>query len=208
MSGDLKPGDWIRNSDWAVRLDVSPIPVREALRRLEAQGLVEIGAHKGARVASQTDSHVEETYLIRIALESLAARLALHDISDDAFKRLVREVERLTSTLEKHIQSRNLPATLNANFDIHMALYRVSGRPRLLSMIESLWATYPFGAPSWPDQRWEAMQLDHRHFLEVLKQRDADKMASEMERHIRHARDLRVPPEPVTQAGPAEAPVS
>jgi DNA-binding GntR family transcriptional regulator len=92
--------------------------VREALRRLEAQGLVEIGAHKGARVASQSDAHVEETYLIRIALESLAARLALEDISDDAFKRLVREVESLTNALEKHIRSRNLPATLNTQFDI------------------------------------------------------------------------------------------
>jgi DNA-binding GntR family transcriptional regulator len=182
--------------------------VREALRRLEAQGLVEIGAHKGARVTSQTDAHVEETYLIRIALESLAARLALQDISDDAFKRLVRQVEALTNTLEKQIHSRNLPATLNANFDIHMALYRLSGRPRLLSMIENLWATYPFGAPNWPDHRWEAMLLDHLRFLEVLKQRDAAKMAAEMERHIRHARDLRTPPAPRTEPAPIETPVT
>jgi len=187
---------------------VSPIPVREALRRLEAQGLVEIGAHKGARVTSQTDAHVEETYLIRIALESLAARLALQDISVDVFKRLVREVEGLTNTLEKHIRSRNLPATLNANFDIHMALYRICGRPRLLSMIENLWATYPFGAPNWPDHRWESMLLDHRRFLEVLRERDAGKMAAEMERHITHARDLRVPAEPSIQAIAVEAPAS
>jgi len=191
----LKPGDWIRNSDWADRLNVSPIPVREALRRLEAQGLVEIGAHKGARVTSQTDAHVEETYLIRMALESLAARLALQDISDEAFKRLIKEVEGLTETLEKHIRARNLPAALSANFDIHMAIYKRSGRPRLLSMIENLWATYPFGAPNWPDGRWEAMLLDHRRFLEVLTERNPEKVGAETERHIRHARDLRVPPE-------------
>ena len=80
-----------------------------------------------------------------------------------------------------------------------MALYRLSGRPRLLSMIESLWATYPFASPNWPDQRWEAMLLDHRRFLEVLRERDAAGIAAEMERHITHARHLRVPPEPAGQ---------
>ena len=205
IRGELKPGDWIRNSDWAVRLNVSPIPVREALRRLEAQGLVEIGAHKGARVTSQTDAHVEETYLIRIALESLAARLALEDISDADFKRLVKEAEALTATLEKHIHARNMPAALSANYDIHMAVYRMAGRPRLVSMIENLWATYPFGAPSWPEQRWEAMLLDHRRYLEVLKERDPDKLNAETERHIRHARDLRVMPSGESRTTPAPA---
>jgi DNA-binding GntR family transcriptional regulator len=207
MRGELKPGAWIRNSDWASRLNVSPIPVREALRRLEAQGLVEIGAHKGARVTSLTDAHVEETYLIRMALESLAARLALQNISSDMLKRLVKEIQGLTTTLEKHIRAHNLPATLNANFDIHMALYRRCERPRLLSMIENLWATYPFGASSWPDHRWEAMLLDHRRFLDVLREGDPDKMAAEMERHIRHARDLRVPPQPEAVPATLKAPV-
>ncbi len=192
INGDLKPGDWIRNSDWADRLNVSPIPVREALRRLEAQGLVEIGAHKGARVTSQTDAHVEETYLIRIALESLAAREALEDISDEAFAALLQEVEALTARLEGQIRARNLPAALSANFDIHMALYRKAGLPRLVSMIENLWATYPFGSSNWPEARWESMLVDHRRYLEVLRQRDPEKMGDETQRHIRHARDLRV----------------
>jgi DNA-binding GntR family transcriptional regulator len=209
INGDLKPGDWIRNSDWADRLHVSPIPVREALGRLEAQGLVEIGAHKGARVTSQTDAHVEETYLIRIALESLAARLALEQISDEAFARLVSEVEDLSELLEEHIRARNLPAALSTNFDIHMTIYKAAGRPRLVSMIENLWATYPFGSSSWPDGRWDAMQLDHRRYLKVLKERDPEKMGLETERHIRHARDLRVGANPydahpsVSAAGPS-----
>ncbi len=192
INGDLKPGDWIRNSDWADRLNVSPIPVREALRRLEAQGLVEIGAHKGARVTSQTEAHVQETYLIRIALESLAARLALEGISDEAFAALLREVEALTAQLEQQIGARNLTAALSANFEIHMALYRKAGLPRLTSMIENLWATYPFGSTSWPEARWESMLVDHRSYLEVLRERDAEKMGEETQRHIRHARDLRV----------------
>ena len=192
ITRDLKPGDWIRNSDWAERLNVSPIPVREALRRLEAQGLVEIGAHKGARVTSQTDAHVEETYLIRIALESLAARKALQGISDAAFAALLREVEALTAALETQIEARNLAAALSANFDIHMALYRKTGLPRLVSMIENLWATYPFGSTNWPEERWQSMLIAHRRYLEVLRERDPEKMGEETQRHIRHARDLRL----------------
>ena len=192
ISGQLQPGDWIRNSDWAERLGVSPIPVREALRRLEAQGLVEIGAHKGARVTAQTEAHIEETYLIRMALESLAARLALEDIPDAAYKKLVKEVETRTATLEKQIAARSTIGAVRANYDIHMALYRASGRPRLVSMIENLWATYPFGAPSWPDERWEAMLSEHASFLETLRRRDPDLMARFTEEHIRKARKLNV----------------
>jgi DNA-binding GntR family transcriptional regulator len=153
---------------------------------------VVFGAHKGARVTSQTDAHVDETYLIRMALESLAARLALQDISDEAFAGLVKQIENQTEKLEAQIRVRNIAAALSANHEIHMTLYRAAGRPRLASMIENLWATYPFGAPGWPDERWDAMLVDHRRFLEVLRERDPNKMAAEMERHIGHARDMRL----------------
>jgi DNA-binding GntR family transcriptional regulator len=188
----LKPGEWIRNSDWANRLGVSAIPVREALRRLEAQGLVEIDAHRGARVTSQTDAHIEETYLIRIALETLAARLALETATPAELQDLIRDVEALTADLERNLAAGDSPAAIRSNHAIHMAVYRASKRPRLVAMIENLWATYPFGTNALSAERAATMVERHRRYLEVLRTGDPERMAQETELHISEARTERL----------------
>ena len=166
--------------------------MREALRRLEAQGLVEIDAHRGARVTSQTDAHIEETYLIRIALETLAARLALQQITPADLRRLVHDVEALTAVLERNLAAGKTAAALRNNQDIHMTVYRASKRPRLVEMIENLWATYPFGTPAWSPERCEAIAQRHRRYLDVLRLGDPEKLAQETEAHISEARTERL----------------
>src|SRR5690349_5285048 len=89
VTGRLKPGDWIRSQEWADDLQVSQIPVREALSRLQAQGLVEIHPHRGVQVMGRSLAHVSETYLIRAALESLAAKVAIESSTDEEFDALV-----------------------------------------------------------------------------------------------------------------------
>ncbi|HLF77110.1 MAG TPA: GntR family transcriptional regulator [Dehalococcoidia bacterium] len=200
ISGQLPPGEWIRNGDWAERLGVSPIPVREALRLLEAQGLVEIGAHKGARVTAQTEAHITETYLMRMALESLAARLAMQRISDAQFSRLLRKVEDLTEDLEKCVAAGDSAGSRQVNFEIHMAIYAASEMPRLLAMIESLWATYPFGSLTSPPEERKRMVQRHREYLDVLRERDPEKMALATEDHIRGAREGRIRDDAITHA--------
>jgi DNA-binding GntR family transcriptional regulator len=194
VRGNLRPGEWIRNTEWADRLGVSPIPVREALRRLEAQGLVEICAHRGARVTAQTEAHIAETYLIRISLESLAARQAMERVTDEEFATLVEEVEAATERLEKLLAADNSAEALRANFDIHMAIYRAAGMPRLAALIENLWATYPFTLASWPEDRRMLMAREHRDLLATLRERNPNKLAQAIEDHIRSAAEQRSRP--------------
>jgi DNA-binding GntR family transcriptional regulator len=167
---------------------------------LEAQGLVEIGAHKGARVTAQTEAHITETYLMRMALESLAARLAMRLISDEHFDRLVTKVEELTDALEKCVAAGDSAGSRQVNFDIHMAIYAASEMPRLLAMIESLWATYPFGSLTSPPEERKRMVLRHREYLEVLRERDPEKLAHATEAHIRGAREGRIRDEALAHA--------
>src|SRR6185436_14308178 len=95
ITGELGQAEHIRASVWAERLRVSQIPVREALRRLEAQGLVEILPHQGARVTPYSREHLVETYRIRAALESLAARAAVERAGEQEMGELLRQMTKL-----------------------------------------------------------------------------------------------------------------
>lgn len=184
-SGELAPGDWIRTAEWAEKLDVSQTPVREALRRLEAQGLVEILPHRGARVTSHTLEHIVETFHIRMALESLAARLAIERSDDEEFRELVARTEALTSEMEEAVARNDVTKCRQMNQELHFTLYRAAKMPRLLALIEGLWVTYPFDTLNLQPDRPRQTLTDHWRLLEVMKRRDPQEMARAMEEHLR-----------------------
>src|SRR6516225_8008324 len=97
ISGDLKPGEQLRQRDLAERFGVSVTPVREALRWLESEGLVRYDAHKGATVVEAEAGATREKYQIRAVLEGLAAFLAAPRISDEDIRELESYNERLAS---------------------------------------------------------------------------------------------------------------
>ena len=183
VSGRLGEGEWIRPNEWSERLHSSSIPVREALRRLEAQGLVEIDPHRGARVTSHTQAQVEETYLIRIALETLAARIAMERVGDREFDDLVARVESLTEQFVRAVE--NDESVTSINEEIHMAIYRASGLRRLVAILESLWAKYPFRTLTWASERRKAMVDEHLELLRILRLREPTLLADWTEGHIK-----------------------
>ncbi|MBA3739494.1 MAG: GntR family transcriptional regulator, partial [Actinobacteria bacterium] len=89
LSGELRPGDRLLQEQLAEQLRVSRIPLRDALRRLEAEGLVTMGPRRGAEVASLTTADVSEIYEIRIALESELMRSAVAALGPADLARLV-----------------------------------------------------------------------------------------------------------------------
>lgn len=127
ISGALPAGSELRQQQLAARFGVSRMPVREALRCLEAEGLVVLAPNKGATVAPLSIADLREVYEMRIAAETLALRLALPELSNAQIERAAA----IQSTME------SAPVadfgTLNAGF--HTALYQPCSRPRLLSHI-------------------------------------------------------------------------
>jgi DNA-binding GntR family transcriptional regulator len=96
LQGHLKPGDRLRQDELANTFGVSTMPIREALRQLQAEGLVVFRPRRGATVASLSASEYEEIYLIREALETLACRWAAEDLDRipiDRLKLLLLEIE-------------------------------------------------------------------------------------------------------------------
>jgi DNA-binding GntR family transcriptional regulator len=134
MDGNLKPGERINQDAIAEELGVSRMPIREALSKLEQTGFVVIQPHRGAHVAPLSLDHIEEVYLMRASLESLAARLAAERMTDDVVDRLSRILKEAVAAIEE-----GEPETLfRLNSEFHRTGYAVSGRRLLCKTINDL----------------------------------------------------------------------
>jgi DNA-binding GntR family transcriptional regulator len=131
LSGVLRSGEFIRQDVIAAELKVSKTPVREALLRLDAEGLVQFLRNRGAIVSELSLLEITETFDIRIAIETLALGLALPNLSTADFDRAQRAIEDA-----EHRQDDTQLGELNWQF--HNALYAPCKRPLLLGMIENL----------------------------------------------------------------------
>jgi DNA-binding GntR family transcriptional regulator len=131
LDGTLGAGLQLRQEDLAKRFGVSRIPVREALGRLQAEGLVEHFANRGSIVAGRTVEDLLETLDIRIALESRALTLAMPRLKPADF-RAAREI------LRRYDESEGPRQWTELNLEFHLTLYRPCGRARLVRMIEDL----------------------------------------------------------------------
>ena len=130
MEGTLGPGELLAEAGVAERLDVSRVPVREALFTLEREGLVEFSPTGRAFVKELAPQDFEELFLLRLALEPLAARLAAPVLCEDA-----RDLERNIDATE---QARSLKEVTSLDLDFHEIILQASGHKRLVKLWRSL----------------------------------------------------------------------
>ncbi|GAB3656055.1 GntR family transcriptional regulator [Actinocorallia lasiicapitis] len=131
IAADLIPGQRLFERDIARELGVSRIPLREALRRLETDGLVLVVPGKGALVSPFTPADVRDLFDLRESLESLAARLATERASKEGLwllRRRLREIERATARAD-------LARIAQANVSFHAEIVRLAGNPLLTSLM-------------------------------------------------------------------------
>jgi DNA-binding GntR family transcriptional regulator len=137
LSGALAPGEPIRLHTYVDRLSMSVVPIREALRFLEQKGLIERTPHRGVVVAEMSARDLEDTYRVRVELESMAVRLAARTMSDKdkvALSQLVDEYAAATlAGGGDHVHARELHAR------IHMSLYNLAGSKWLSLLLPMLW---------------------------------------------------------------------
>jgi DNA-binding GntR family transcriptional regulator len=135
ITGELPAGEQLRQRDLAQRFGVSQTPVREALRRLESEGLVVGDTHRGFTVVEPDDGPVEENFQIRAALESLGASLAARKINAAGIAALRRLNDRMRELGDGD------PRYADLNRDFHFTVYEHAGSPLLLSLMRLLWAS-------------------------------------------------------------------
>lgn len=170
LAGDFAPGSRIVETRVARELGVSQAPVREALRDLEALGVVEITAFQGARVRHPSKSELLEAYGIRAELESLGARLAQARLSDADLEELeghIEEMERAAATGDRHAEAR-----FDATF--HARIIELAGNQTLVRVwryLEPVSRTYITLGVAGVDVRQIAAL--HRPILDALRRRDS-----------------------------------
>ncbi|HEV8649825.1 MAG TPA: GntR family transcriptional regulator [Actinomycetes bacterium] len=179
VRGDIAPGAPLRQRHLAERFGVSPTPVREALRRLESEGLVHNDVNRGSTVAKLDPKTVEESYQIRAELEGLAVRLAASKLTATD----LRDARAIHLELGA---SRDLdPRRHGLNRRFHFRIYECAGSPLLMSMLRLLWRSFPGGPRvSRPHQESTAQ---HAAILDALEAGDADLAAARTRDHILRA---------------------
>jgi DNA-binding GntR family transcriptional regulator len=176
ITGELTAGEQLRQRDLAQRFGVSQTPVREAMRRLESEGLLICDTHRGFTVVTPDDGRVEENFQIRAALESLGASLAARKIDAAGLSRL-RDLNQTMRALPE-----GDPGYAELNREFHFTVYSCAGSPLLLSLMRLLWASL-HGGPRVTRSHAESAR-QHDEILEALAGGDADAAAARTYQHI------------------------
>lgn len=175
LSGAAPPGARLRQEKLAERFGTSRIPVREALRALEYEGLVRSAPYRGFTVTELDADDIEEVYDLRVLLEGHAVRLALPLMTDDDLRTLEELYTEMT-------QASPGEAQLAARERFYIRLYSMTGRPRLVGLIARLRQEVARSL------RWPTLQhapSHHEAFFEAIRAGDAERAVSQLATHYR-----------------------
>ncbi|MBP2302950.1 GntR family transcriptional regulator [Azospirillum picis] len=185
LAGTLPAGSPLRQEELAAAFGVSRMPVREALRQLEARALVEFHPHRGAVVAEISAEDSADIGAIRAALEPAALRLSLPRLTPEDFA--------LAAELIAEMDAESDPGRMGElNRRFHMTLYARAGRPRLLALVEQHLAAadrylrFQFAALGYHPRS----QDEHHALLAACRAGDADAACEAVTRHVLQAGDL------------------
>jgi len=199
VSGELAPGTVLRQEQLSERFGVSRTPVREALRRLAALGLVSFVPNRGVRVRTISHDELREAFLVRAELEGLITELAAQRVTRDDLQEL-EDCERRFARLTRELRSREpggdrrslMAEWMQANYAFHDVLYRAADVPYIESVSKAARRTF-LGTAVWApideelDRLYERNQAEHaaiRHALGAHSVRGARELAHE---HVMHS---------------------
>ncbi|MET3506587.1 GntR family transcriptional regulator [Halalkalibacter oceani] len=178
LRGDFQPGERLVQDVLANELGVSRMPIREALRQLESEGLVEFEAHKGALVKKLTIGEIDEIYTLRATLEAMAIRKSMSNLTEVE----INEMKELLDVMEK--EAANPQVFIEGNKTFHRLIYKGLEWNKLRTIIEQLSHGISNAAPFLFDGQMEKSNKEHRLILDAIEKKDSDLAAELMRKHI------------------------
>jgi DNA-binding GntR family transcriptional regulator len=186
-TGDIKPGQTLTERGLAEKIGVSRTPVREAIRKLEEQGIVTHEPHKGVKVITLSEEKVTQLYDVRELLEGLAARrLAEHPAPGK-----IEELRNFIERAEIEAVANNIKELAGINSEFHLALARLSGNVYLEAIMKmlqtqiSLLMSASLSASGRPLQNIE----EHKMLIDAIRSGDGEFAESIAKHHVRKARE-------------------
>lgn len=185
LSGELSPGERIRQEEIAEQFGASRIPVREALRILVTDGIVNMVSNSGAWVSSLTQAECSEQYQIRERLEPLLLRYSLPNLTNEAFAKMQALVAQMKTTTDMEVFMR-----LDREF--HWISYSGASANTLSGIIEQLWnTTQPYRRVFMKIVRTggiEVTHLEHELLVDAIRREDSEDAERILGGHIRRTR--------------------
>ncbi|MEI8147309.1 MAG: GntR family transcriptional regulator [Alphaproteobacteria bacterium] len=188
LAGDLKAGEKISEPDLCERFGVSRTPLREALKVLAADGLVDLAPNRGARVSRIRQEEIEELFPIMGMLEALAGELACARLQDADLKGLEAMHQRMVALWK----AGDWVGYSRVNKAIHEDIFRIAGNGALSALYQSLMVrihAVRFVARKTP-QAWAEAIEDHERIMAALSDRDGATLSLLMREHLRHKAEV------------------
>ncbi len=182
LKGELEPGERLMEIQLAERLGVSRTPIREAIRKLELEGLVLMIPRKGAEVAHISETSLREVLEVRRSLEDLAIELACQRITDEE----IQELEAAESTFADAIRRGDAMNIAETDEHYHDVIYQSTGNSRLVQILNNLreqMYRYRLEYIKDADKR-QILIVEHEHILKALKSRNIAEAKSAVREHI------------------------
>ncbi|WP_264739016.1 GntR family transcriptional regulator [Cytobacillus firmus] len=177
IRGDFKPGERLKQSDLAEKMGVSRMPVREAFRKLESEGLIKLEPHKGAVVKSISIKDIEEIYALRSELEKMAVYQSVDFLTDE-------DISQLSSLVAEMEKADDADTFVQYNIDFHRLLVKRCNWERLNTFIGTLWNGLPQQTPHLLTGQIETSNTEHRKILEAVVKKDKETAANIVSEHI------------------------
>lgn len=182
LRGELQPGERLLEIHLANKLGVSRTPIREAIRKLELEGLVLMIPRKGAVVAEITEKSLRDVLEVRRALEELAVKLACEKIQDEE----IEELKAAAKAFEKALGTGDVTVYAEADVKFHDIIYRTTDNQRLIQLLYNLREQmYRYRVEYLKrEEVHETLLEEHQHIIEMIEKRDEERAVEAVCKHI------------------------
>lgn len=182
LTGELKPGERLMEIHLANRLGVSRTPIREAIRKLELEGLVTMIPRRGAEVAQITEKSMNDVLEVRRALDALCVELACDRISDEE----TEELKKACVGFEQAVKTKDAKKIAQADVALHDIIVHATGNQRLIQLVNNLSEQmYRYRFEYIKDfTQHDRLMEEHRIIYESIVKKDKETAAKAAETHI------------------------
>ena len=182
LKGELKAGERLMEIQLAEKLGVSRTPIREALRKLELEGLVVSIPRKGAMVAQMSAAEFEDMLVVRKSLEKLAASLACQRMTEEE----MQDLERFANEMEDAMKRKNVIEIATADENFHECIYKSSKNPKLISILNSLREQFYRYRVEYLkiEENYQQLIKEHREMICGMLNQDEDYVVLIVDQHL------------------------
>lgn len=182
--GELRPGERLMEVKLAEKMGVSRTPIREAIRKLELEGLVDILPRKGAHVADLSIKDIVNVLEVRASLDGLATSLAAEKITDEELK----ELKHISNQFAGFVEKDNLQGSIKKDVEFHDIIYRASRNDKLIQIISNLREQVQRFRVIYIKDYSDGRELikEHEEIYEAVSSRDPEKALQAAQSHIQH----------------------